>query len=191
MQNSSSPSGNSCSQHKPKAAAYSKVCCSHCRYVYNYISLQASRCLVVCSGVKLVCAVRNPCYCSQHLLPVNVARSTSCVYLSILFAAAPVVSHQAYTHVLNACLMFLQELAHAVGQQSQQLAALAQQLLLGLLQSQQQQQQQQLLQDVPASTVALLASLCDRHRMAVSSLMMATAPFSLPGECHAAATAVF
>jgi hypothetical protein len=80
---------------------------------------------------------------------------------------------------------FLQELAHAVGQQSQQLAALAQQLLLGLLQSQQQQQQQQLLQDVPASTVALLASLCDRHRMAVSSLMMATAPFTLPGECSA------
>jgi hypothetical protein len=35
---------------------------------------------------------------------------------------------------------------------------------------------------VPASTVALLASMCDRHRMAVTSLILATAPFSLPGE---------
>lgn len=71
-------------------------------------------------------------------------------------------------------------------QQSQQLAALTQQLLMALLQAQQQRQQQQQSkqqqqQGVPASTVALLASLCDRHRMAVTSLMMATAPFSLPG----------
>lgn len=69
-----------------------------------------------------------------------------------------------------------QTLAHAVEQQSQQLSALAQQLLLGLLQQQQQQQ------DVGASTVALLSSMCERHRMAVTSLIMATAPFSLPGE---------
>jgi hypothetical protein len=92
----------------------------------------------------------------------------------------------AYTWVENCllCVVCLQELADAVGRQSQQLAELAQQLLLGLLQSQ-KQKQQQLTQDVPASTVALLASLCDRHRMAVSSLMMATAPFTLPGECSA------
>lgn len=87
-----------------------------------------------------------------------------------------------------------QDLAAAVGQQSQQLSLLAQQLLVCLLQQQrcaapaehQQQQQQRAWAvtpsgSVPASTVALLASLCHRHRTAVSSIMMATAPFSLPG----------
>jgi hypothetical protein len=44
-----------------------------------------------------------------------------------------------------------------------------------------QQQQQAALQDVAPSTVALLSSLCDRHRMAVTSAIMATSPFSLPG----------
>jgi hypothetical protein len=91
----------------------------------------------------------------------------------------------AYMPVCCLCLPhLLQDLAQAVDQQSQQLSALAQQLLLGLLQQQHQQQQQQVaLQDVPPSTVALLSSLCDRHRVAVTSAIMATAPFSLPGEC--------
>jgi len=88
----------------------------------------------------------------------------------------------------------LQDLAQAVSQQAQQLSALAQQLLHALLQQQhdgaatlaqqeQQQQRGQLYHDVAAaSTVALLASLCDGHRMAVTSLLMATAPCSLPGK---------
>lgn len=63
---------------------------------------------------------------------------------------------------------------------------------MALLQQQQQhaatpaqqqppQQQQQPLCAVPAGLLALLASLCDRHRMAVTSLLMTTAPLSLPG----------
>jgi threonine synthase len=35
---------------------------------------------------------------------------------------------------------------------------------------------------VPASTVALLAGLCQKHRTAVASILMATAPLSLPRE---------
>jgi hypothetical protein len=92
-----------------------------------------------------------------------------------------------------------QGLAAAVRQQTQQLSSFAQQLLLGVVQQAQQQQQQQQDPDaaaaavpghnkdswqeaVPASTVALLAGLCLKHRTAVASILMATAPLSLPSE---------
>jgi hypothetical protein len=99
------------------------------------------------------------------------------------------------------CIM--QGLAAAVRHQSQQLSAFAQQLLLGVVQQAQKQQQQQqqqrsgpeaaaaavfvgdnsIWQDaVPASTVALLAGLCQKHRTAVASILMATAPLSLPSK---------
>ncbi|KAF6265130.1 hypothetical protein COO60DRAFT_1116784 [Scenedesmus sp. NREL 46B-D3] len=94
----------------------------------------------------------------------------------------------------------LQALAAAVRQQSQQLSSFAQQLLLGVVQQAQQQHQQQQpdpnaaaaaaavmssakaswQEAVPASTVALLAGLCLKHRTAVASILMATAPLRLP-----------
>jgi hypothetical protein len=101
-------------------------------------------------------------------------------------------------HNMRACCIRLQGLAAAVRQQSQQLAAFAQQLLLGVVHQAQQQQQSDphaaaaaaasgganaSWQDaVPASTVALLAGLCQKHRTAVASILMATAPLSLPSE---------
>jgi ElaB/YqjD/DUF883 family membrane-anchored ribosome-binding protein len=102
---------------------------------------------------------------------------------------------------LHLQLTFLQGLASAVKQQSQQLSSFAQQLLLGVVQQAKQQQQQQQQQQldaaaaatplhskdswqvaVPASTVALLAGLCSKHRTAVASILMATAPLSLPSK---------
>eukprot|EP00878_Enallax_costatus_P023089 GHUV01024549.1.p1 GENE.GHUV01024549.1~~GHUV01024549.1.p1 ORF type:complete len:253 (+),score=76.83 GHUV01024549.1:193-951(+) len=87
----------------------------------------------------------------------------------------------------TSCVLYpLQELAGAVQQQSEQLSAVAQQLLLTVVQKHKQQQQHQpeLQQDdgIPASTIALLAGLCHKYRTAAASIIMSTAPFSLPGE---------
>lgn len=106
--------------------------------------------------------------CCSHYRYVEVSPQQ----LRLCQTDSPFLCTHSHTHART------QELAQAVHKQAQHLAALSQQLLLGLLQQQQQQGK-----DVPASSVALLASLCDRHRMAVTSLMMATAPFSLPGMC--------
>jgi hypothetical protein len=43
MRSSSSPSGSSCSQHRAKAAAYSKVYCSHCGYVCAHVRMMCTR----------------------------------------------------------------------------------------------------------------------------------------------------
>lgn len=69
-------------------------------------------------------------------------------------------------------------------QQSEQLSTFTQQLLVGIVQQQKQRQQQPAQQqdeDVPASTIALLAGLCHKHRTSVASIIMSTAPFGLPG----------